>query len=97
MSDSIPDRPMSNDFHSAIEEVIDAAFSHAANPHRYRVAMKWLEAEEKSDRLARALANSYPYTVHDKCGSCDESIYTRHGPGCVYVWATHHVEALEDQ
>ena len=63
MSESMPDLPMSDDLHRAVEELIDAALVRDADPHRHRVAVKWMEAEEKVDRLARALAADR-MTVH---------------------------------
>ena len=79
MNESIPDLPMSDDLHRAAEELIDAALVRDADPHRHRVAVKWMEAEEKVDRLARALASVKPSkerldleTTQVICHACGE-------------------------
>lgn len=110
MSDTIPDRPMSDDFHAAAAELINAALNRDVDPHRHRVAVKWIEAEELVDRLAQALADGQWWsetTTGWRCDSCREAvslsavihphIVKHHAPDCVYVWATEYVAALEGQ
>ena len=109
-NNSLPDRPMSDDFHRAAEELINAALVRDADPHRHRVAVKWMEAEEKADRLSRALAKAEPPTHKDAYGrllhECPVYCLFRawffeeeidHAPDCGYVEAVEHVAALEDQ
>ena len=103
MSESMPDLPMSDDLHRAVEELIDAALVRDADPHRHRVAVKWMEAEEKVDRLARALAEIPPSAIMDmyRCNICrwvdgnDDS--PAHAADCPYLWAVEHLAALEDE
>ena len=82
---------MSDDLHRAVEELIDAALVRDADPHRHRVAVKWMEAEEKVDRLARALArvDHNQYCQH----GCfvDQSAYS---PDCMYMWASDHIREV---
>ena len=73
----------------------------AAQAAPQELAEKIQEIADDRDRLARALASVYGEQDHTICPACDElghdlSLSESHQPGCMFWWATEHVESLKD-